>query len=178
MIMTAVAKVVWRSADGSMVHYLSSTPEGSDLIFTSPAYGVVKEHLDGLCRQTDRASGHMYESISATGSTLITPTTTGMLIREYGHCMSCFLGPHDYELWPVCPSGDRGKKADRKVVPLRSEPAPEPVPASSQCTVAEPSAPAEGKAKVGLLDPQYTPAPVEPVTPPEIRWGPGPGASW
>jgi hypothetical protein len=104
---------VHRGTDGS-VHYLSSSPEGSDLIFTSPAFGVAQEHFDGPVRMVKSRAGHMYEMISATESTTITPMTTGMLLHTIGGiCFHC-AGPdadwalpynerHDYDLWPHCP---------------------------------------------------------------------------
>jgi hypothetical protein len=196
-MVNTLAQAVWRGDNGS-VHYLSSSPEGSDLIFTSPAYGVAREHFDGPVRMVKSRAGHMYEMISATESTTVTPTTTGMLLHTIGGvCFYC-TGPdadwslpygerHDYELWPHCPG-------DKRQVQPRFEREPEPAQSSSPSTgtpaesatreaaslrpSAKPSEDSQGGAKVRVFDPQYTPAPEAPVTPPELRWGPGPGASW
>jgi hypothetical protein len=130
--MSTLAKAVWRGDSGA-VHYLSSTPEGSVLIVTDPVLGVERVHLDGPCRMVTGSSSYMYLSISATGSTQITPTATGLLISEYGFCTYCMTGPHDYELWPVCPSERIRQQLDGQlevppVVPVEKlEPDPVPV---------------------------------------------------
>jgi hypothetical protein len=72
--MSTVAEAVHRGTDGS-VHYLSSTPTGSQLIITDPALGVRRIPLDGPCRLTDRGDNTgsvVYESISAKESTTVT----------------------------------------------------------------------------------------------------------
>jgi hypothetical protein len=136
--MSTLAKAVWRGDSGS-VHYLSSTPEGSTLIVTDPAFGVERVHLDGPCRMVNGGSSYMYESISATGSTRITPTTTGLLIDNLGICVYCAFPPvgqpdrgHDYSLWPHCPSGDpvrrQALKQEEDAHPVRLAPEPDPVP--------------------------------------------------
>lgn len=189
--MNAVAKAVHRGADGS-VHYLSSTVDGSLLIIADPAYGAVKIPLDGPCRQVPRGpnlpAGYVtvaYESISATGNTLIT-VRPGRPPFEHtigGVCSSCMFGEHDFGLWPVCPSGNRHKKRDTESVDE---------PGTSAAPSTPPDAPAKGKARVLRLDAKK-PAP-EPGMPPapaaepmrsrqerrdlETRWGPGPGAYW
>jgi hypothetical protein len=171
------AKAVYRDKKTGTVHYLSSSPDFSELIFTSPDYGVVRAHFDGPVRMVKSRAGHMYEMISATESTTITPTTTGMLLHTIGGiCFYC-TGPdadwslpygerHDYELWPHCPG-------DKRQVQPRSEREPEPAPASSPGS-------AQRGAGVRWLDAEQKPEPVpeEPVTPPDVRWGPGPGAYW
>jgi hypothetical protein len=192
--MAAVAKAVHRGADGS-VHYLSSSPDHSVLIITDPVLGVDRIELDGPCRLIPRGpnlpasyDSVVYESISATGSTRVdvSPGQPAFLHVMGGVCWSCAFtardGGHDYDLWPTCPSENRRTKRDEDRGVVRLAPRPEDTAAvSSPGTGASSSAPpVEGRADplVRVFDPQFTPAPVEPVTPPEIRWGPGPGASW
>jgi hypothetical protein len=111
--MSTVAEAVHRGSDGS-VHYLSSNPKASFLLITDPVVGVSRIPVDGLCRLI-KADGDSveYQSIGARSSTTVR-TSPGQepLISEYGFCFSCVGGPHDYDLWPVCRSGDRGKKVD------------------------------------------------------------------
>jgi hypothetical protein len=178
--MTTLAKVVGRT-DGGGIIFLNSTDTSSDLIFAHPTLGVQREHFDGPCRKVEGNACVHYESVHVGGSTTITVTDKGLLLHTLGLCSSCMGGDHDFDTWPTCPSGDRKRKQGpepENVVPLPSEPAPEPSSAPSNGAAAKPSAPAPSKANVRVLDPQLTPAPEESVTPPELRWGPGPGAGW
>jgi hypothetical protein len=63
------------------------------------------------------------------------------LIRSLGMCMSCYVGPHDFELWPVCPRtprGERGSGGEAHNVVTLSEPSHEPGSPSSTGTAGEP----------------------------------------
>jgi hypothetical protein len=171
--MTAVAKAVYRGSDGS-VHYLMSTPDSSLLVVTDPALGVRRFSFDGPCRLTrSGADSVQYESISATGSATVT-VWPGQepLFSEYGFCTSCAFPPlgqpgrnHDYEQWPVCPSGDRAKPAP---APERVQ---EPAQPSSTGTAGRPTKPSRGKARVRVLDaeparvPEPAPEPVRGMMP-------------
>jgi hypothetical protein len=128
-----------------------------------------------------------YEMISRTESTLIT-VHPGQPPFEHtigGVCSSCMHGEHDFELWPVCPSGNRHQKpAEDEPVAVQEpvfaqlpEPAQEPAAASSPGTSAAPAESSEGGARVRWFDTEPDHA-QEPLTPPETRWGPGPGAYW
>jgi hypothetical protein len=174
--MTITAKAVHRGVDGS-VHYLSFTNEASFLLITAPALGVRRIPVDGPCRLI---AGHpsgaaLYEAIGATCSTTIdVQPGEEPRIRELGVCMSCTQGPHDFELWPVCPRSHRPEPAP--------EPEQEPAVSSSTGTGGKPAESAKGKPRVRVLDAESAPAPVqeEPLSRSEAasRWGPTPGASW
>jgi hypothetical protein len=125
--MSTLAKAVHRGDNGS-VHYLWSNPDGSTLVITDPKLGKILLRFDGPCRLLRRDGDSVdYESIGATGSNMVM-TRPGMepLINSLGLRTSCMDGPHDYDLWPVCPSGNRHKKsAEDKPVDM-----PEPLFAS------------------------------------------------
>jgi hypothetical protein len=180
--MNTVAEAVHRGIDGS-VHYLASTPTGSQLIVvTDPVLGVRQPGIDGPCRLTDpggNTGSVVYESISAKESTTITvcPGQEPSIYSIVGVCTHwAFVAGgagHDFDLWPECPFGDQVKEpeADAAVVPLRPRPAPalepvaEPEPMPSQRTQSAP--------RVRVLD----------ADPPlskrerEMRWG-GPAGDW
>jgi hypothetical protein len=99
--MNTVAEAVHRGIDGS-VHYLASTPTGSQLIVvTDPVLGVRQPGLDGPCRLTDpggNTGSVVYESISAKESTTITvcpgrsrATTALSLSAPTGHSLPAVL---------------------------------------------------------------------------------------
>lgn len=204
MIMTAVAKAVHRGADGS-VHYLMSTPESSLLVITDPVLGVDKIRFDGplrkkLPRQLNRdphpgevTDGVEYESISATGTTMVsTAAGRGPLITQYGFCASCAFPPagqlsrgHDYSLWPVCPGGEGSRRSPmvvrapegtvthdigvdhQKAFPVPgavAQPAPVPAQSSGTGTEGEPSESSRGRPRVRVLDAER-PAPEPEMAP-------------
>ena len=177
--MGAVAKALHRGADGS-VHYLSSTVDGSLLIIADPAYGVVKIPLEGPCRQVPRGpnlpAGYVavvYESISATGSTLLT-VSPGRPPFEHtigGVCSSCMQGEHDFESWPVCP---------RPLAQPVKKPSSASSPGMSATPNTPPEAPAKGKARERWLDakkpapePEPEPVPVRGMEPVPVANGSG-----
>jgi hypothetical protein len=59
MIMTAVAKAVYRGSDGS-VHYLSSSPDHSLLIITDPVLGVELIEFDGPAQLTSHPKSDVW----------------------------------------------------------------------------------------------------------------------
>jgi hypothetical protein len=67
--MSTVAEAVYRGTDGS-VHYMSSTPAGSQLIITDPVLGVRRIGLNGPYRLVHRCDtgSVQYESISTQGA--------------------------------------------------------------------------------------------------------------
>jgi hypothetical protein len=196
MIMTAVAKAVYRGSDGS-VHYLSSSPDHSLLIITDPVLGVERIEFDGPAQLTShpKSDGVGYVSVSASTTTTTVAVGPGQppLIHQYGFCFPCAFPPlgqavegHDFELWPQCPSGDphRKRRADAdsdNIVPL-PEPSREPGSPSSTGTGAEPTEPSRGKPRVRVLDaePESEPVQEESLSRREAasRWGPTPGAYW
>jgi hypothetical protein len=204
MIMTTVAKAVHRGADGS-VHYLMSTEDSSLLVITDPVLGVDKIRFDGPVRkkpprQLNRdphpgevTDGVEYESISATGTTMVSIAPgRGPLITQYGFCVSCAFPPagqlsrgHDYSLWPVCPGGEGSRRPPtvvqapegmvihhigidhQKAFPVPgpgAQPAPEPAQSSSNGTGGEPTGSSRGKPRMRVLDAEPAPEPArEPV---------------
>jgi len=199
MIMTAVAKAVYRGSDGSL-HYLSSSPDHSLLIITDPVLGVERIEFNGPAQLTShpKSDGVGYVSVSAsTTTTVAVGPGQPPLIHQYGFCYPCAFPPlgqavegHDFELWPQCPPGDphRKRRADAdsdNVVPL-PEPAPEPervaAVSSSTGTGGEPTESSRRRPRVRVLDNESAPAPVqeEPLSRSEAasRWGPTPGAYW
>jgi hypothetical protein len=178
--MRTVAKAAHHGADGS-VHYLSSSVNGSLLIIADPALGLRRIPLDGLCRLISaHPSGAVrYEAIGATESTTV-DVAPGRepLISSLGMCMSCFVGPHDFELWPVCPRSPRAKPAPEPEQVLGAQ----TTVSSSTGTAGRPTESSRGKPSVRVLDIESAPAPVqeEPLSRSEAasRWGPTPGAYW
>jgi hypothetical protein len=194
--MSTLAEAVHRGTDGS-VHYLSSTPTGSQLIVTDPVLGVRRLSLDGPCRLTDpggNTGSVVYESISAKESTTVTvsPGQEPSFHILGGFCTHCVFDAggagHDFDLWPECPFGDQVKEQIQDAAVVRLTPRPEPAPEPAADSAPEP-APRSG---IGTSDAQAeAPEPVQSaprvhaldVDPPlskrerEMRWG-GPAGGW
>jgi hypothetical protein len=159
-VLGARARAVWRG-DRDQVHHLSSTPDGSLLIITDPAVGVVKIPFDGPCRLVPRSpnlpAGYdavEYESVGVSGSTMVSvhPGEAPSSYSVTGVCFGCCMGgPHDFSLWSVCPGEQRADAAAGHGVvypvyvdgepsfdagPLGSEPVVEP--ASEPVAIAAP----------------------------------------
>jgi hypothetical protein len=175
--MSALAEAVHRGRDGS-VHYLASSPTGSQLIITDPVLGVRRQSFDGPCVLVSNTGSVEYRSISRTESITVwvRPGQEPSIHSIIGVCAECMAGDHDFEHWPHCPGSDREPKAD--VLPLqpRSEPVAEPVVEPAPCSSTG-TGDAQAAPRVRVLDPQYTPPSEEPVAPPEMRWG-GPAGGW
>jgi hypothetical protein len=188
-----LAEAVHRGRDGS-IHYLASSPTGSQLIITDPVLGVRRLGFDGPVVRASNTGSVEYESIGSSGSTtVIVSPGHEPNITWIGICTYCAFPPighanrgHDFQLWPYCPWADRDREpeSDQNVVPLpaRSEPVAEPAPRPSTGTGDAQAVPSPGtqsapRVPVVGVDPQYTPASEEPVTSPEIRWG-GPAGGW